>query len=198
VVQSSGIQVQSTTDVEGNAFPPTRKKQRVFWQIVRFGIVGGFNASIDILALNLLLWRFPTHNSAILVAYNTLAYALGALNSYFLNKHWTFHRGQLIIGDELVRFIAVNMIGILCNDAIFWIIAKEQSLYHLGGNSLLLVNISKLCAILGTAGVSYIGMRFWVFREVSDGKRGKRERMVRLQMRKISRAFMKNQKGRME
>lgn len=169
MAQSSSIQVKPTTDVKSNALPPTHKGRGVFWQFIRFGITGGCNAGIDIMTLNILLWRFPTHNAAIVIVYNTGAYALGALNSYLLNKYWTFHRGQLITGDELARFITVNVIGILCNDVIFWVITKEQSLHPLGANSLLLANSAKLCAIIGTAGISYIGMHLWVFKDISYG-----------------------------
>src|SRR5229473_2405525 len=62
------------------------------WQLVRFGIVGVLNTTIDIVTLNILLWRFPTHNANLLLVYNTIAYTLGALNSFALNKYWTFGR----------------------------------------------------------------------------------------------------------
>ncbi len=159
------MQVKPAIRIEEGAFAPVRSKQAFVWQIVRFGISGGCNAGIDLLALNILLWRFPTQNAALLVLYNTLAYALGALNSYLLNKYWTFRRNQGITGDELARFITINIIGILCNDAIFWIIAKEQSFYP--ASSFLLTNLAKIGAIIGTAGISYIGMHLWVFKHAS-------------------------------
>jgi putative flippase GtrA len=167
VAQSSRLQVKSTIRIEEGAFTPNSKRQGIIWQILRFGVTGGCNAGIDILALNILLWRFPTQNPAILLLYNTLAYALGALNSYLLNKYWTFRRGQGVTGDELARFITINVIGILCNDAIFWLIAKEQSFYPLFASSLLLTNLCKLGAIIGTAGISYIGMHLWVFKHTT-------------------------------
>ena len=39
------------------------RRTAVFWQFVRFGIVGVLNTLIDVLVLNILLWRFPTHNA---------------------------------------------------------------------------------------------------------------------------------------
>ncbi len=63
----------------------------MFWEIVRFAIVSVANTVIDLLTLNGLLLLFPTQNATLLVAYNSVAYTVGALNSFVLNKYWTFH-----------------------------------------------------------------------------------------------------------
>ena len=140
-----------------------------FWQIVRFGIVGTLNTIIDLLALNILLWHFPTHNANLLLLYNSIAYTLGALNSFSLNKYWTFQHRQTISGWELVRFAIVNVAGILCNDSIIWVVAR--SLYPLLASNLLWANASKLVAVSGTMILSYLGMRLWVFASKPQGRR---------------------------
>ncbi len=131
------------------------------WQIVRFSIVGVINTSIDILTLNILLWRFPTHNANLLLLYNSIAYIFGALNSFALNKYWTFKHKQAISSSELLRFAFVNIVGILCNDLIIWSVANF--LRPFVANTLLWANVSKGCAIIGTATISYFGMRLLVF-----------------------------------
>ncbi len=65
-----------------------------FRQFLRYCLVGGVNTVIDLLILNVLLWRFPTNNVQILVVYNSVAYTSGAVSSFFLNKYWTFRRKQ--------------------------------------------------------------------------------------------------------
>ncbi len=132
-----------------------------FWQIVRFSIVGILNTSIDILIFNILLLRFPTHSANLLLLYNSIAYTFGALNSFALNKYWTFKHKQVITGSELLRFAFVNIVGILCNDFIIWSVASI--LHPFVANSLLWANISKGCALVCTTTVSYFGMRLWVF-----------------------------------
>ena len=133
----------------------------LFWQSVRFVIVGISNVTIDVLALNLLLLSFPTPNMGLLLLYNSVAYALGAFNSYVLNKHWTFHSRRATTGSELLRFAIVNVAGILCSDCIIWIAARI--LHPLVANAVLWANASKVAAIVGTALLSYLGMRLWVF-----------------------------------
>ena len=60
---------------------------------------------------------------------------------------------------QIVRF---SIVGILSNDFIIWSVASI--LHPFVANSLLWANISKGCALVCTAAVSYFGMRLWVFK----------------------------------
>lgn len=140
----------------------------VFWQAIRFVIVGISNVTVDVLTLNLLLMSFPTTNTGLLLSYNSVAYALGAVNSYVLNKHWTFHSRRKMTGSELLRFAVVNIAGILCSNCIMWIAAGM--LKPVVTNNVFWANASKAVAIVGTAALSYLGMRLWVFASVSRTK----------------------------
>ena len=139
-----------------------REESVSLWrQVVHFGIVGIINTGIDVLTLNLLLWFFPTRNANLLLTYNSVAYLFGALNSFWLNKYWTFQQNHKTTGREIVRFAIINTLGILCNDSLLWITAGL--LHPAIGNGFLWANLSKLVAVVGTSVVSYLGMKFWVF-----------------------------------
>jgi putative flippase GtrA len=172
-ISETQIAVELLPDIHDAVLRPARSWRPLFWQLVRFCIVGVINAVVDILVLNILLLRFPTHDANILLLYNSAAFTLGALNSYLLNKYWTFHRRQAITGAELLRFAAISVIGFLCNDGIVWITARI--LYPLIANPVLWANTSKLSAVGGTAIVSYLGMRLWVFANKSQESGKKRE-----------------------
>jgi len=161
--------VEARPGIRGTVPSPAKSWSTSFWQIVRFGIVGTLNTTIDVLTLNILLWRFPTHDANSLLLYNSIAYTLGALNSFGLNKYWTFKRRQAITGGELVRFAIVNIAGFLCNDSIIWITARI--LHPLIASNLLWANASKLTALSGTMILSYLGMRLWVFASKSQERR---------------------------
>ncbi len=178
MANSTDLQVEELADVQDVVPLPIQPEQPRFsiWQIARFGTVGILNASIDILTLNILLFRFPTHNVNLLIAFNTIAYTLGALNSYFLNKYWTFRHKQATTGGELLRFATVNVAGILCNDAIIWLVAG--ALHPLIANALIWANTSKVSAAIGTAIVSYLGMRLWVFTQKPQPRRGPIDRAL--------------------
>ena len=130
-------------------------------QLLRFVLVGGLNTALDLLILNGLLLLFPTQDSLLLLVYNSLAYAIGGLNSFFLNKYWTFGRKQKTSWSELLRFSVTTLFGIACNDAIIWLVSN---FFHpLIANATLWANASKVIAICGTVLISYLGMRLWVF-----------------------------------
>ncbi|MEO7020796.1 MAG: GtrA family protein, partial [Ktedonobacteraceae bacterium] len=130
-------------------------------QFLRFGLVGCLNTLTDLLALNCLLWLWPTQNTSLLLLANSLAYALGALNSFALNRHWTFqHRGRTN-KREVSRFVLTTLAGIACNDLILGSLNSSLQAAHL--STTVWMNLAKLVAIGGTVLISYLGMRLWVF-----------------------------------
>ncbi len=145
-------------------------KQQVFRQIVRFSLVGGINTLVDLLILNGLLFLFPTNDVWLLVLYTVLAYSVGAVNSFILNKYWTFERKRQTNGHELVRFAITTLCGIGWNGACIWLAARIDHPTFL--SAVAWTNLSKIAAIASAAFLSYLGMRLWVFvKPVSQEKR---------------------------
>lgn len=140
---------------------PIPGKLRQLGQILRFGIVGAVNTIVDLLLLNGLLWLLPTHDARWLLVYNSVTYALGAVNSFILNKYWTFRDQQKTSWREIWRFAATTLFGLCCNDAIIWL--ASNFIHPLAMNATLWANASKVLAIFGTACISYLGMHLWVF-----------------------------------
>ena len=145
----------------GKKDTPTQYWSKVLGQLLRFGLVGGLNTALDLLILNGLLWLFPTQDSLLLLVYNSFAYAIGGLNSFFLNKYWTFGRRQRTTRKELVRFTLTTLCGIGWSTIILWL--TSNVLHPFLVNRTLWANASKVVAIAGTACISYLGMRLWVF-----------------------------------
>lgn len=140
------------------------KKVVGFWQMFRFGIVGSFNTLIDILVFNILLFCMPTRNAGTLLVYSSFAYTVGALNSYLMNKHWTFRSAKRTTRSEVFRFACVNAFGIFCNDVLIW--STAHIVHPVLINPFIWANFLKLVAILGTISISYFGMRLWVFTSI--------------------------------
>jgi len=133
----------------------------IFLQLLRFCIVGGLNTFVDVLVFNLLVWGLPTQDNGLLVVYNSLAYLVGAVNSFCWNKLWTFKQRSSASNDQLARFAFVTSLGIICNDAFLWLATTILSSLSL--HSFLWINVAKVSAIAGSVMVSYVGMRFSVF-----------------------------------
>src|SRR5216684_1394283 len=77
-------------------------------QFLRFGLVGGLNTIVDLLILNVLLWLFPIQHTSLLIIYNSIAYGIGAINSFVLNKYWTFGHRKHTTPAELLRFVVTT------------------------------------------------------------------------------------------
>ncbi len=163
MIEAPDIQhaVQASTskqDAEQQRFPFWRQ-----WtgQFIRFGTVGGLNTLLDLLMLNGLLKLFPTTNIFTILMFNSIAYSVGAVNSFLLNKYWTFGQRHKTTWREVSRFTMTTILGIVCNDALFS--CANMFLHPLIVHSSLWVNASKIIAISGTVLISYFGMRLWVF-----------------------------------
>ncbi|HVB20542.1 MAG TPA: GtrA family protein, partial [Ktedonobacteraceae bacterium] len=99
----------------------TPRRFHVFSQVLRFSLVGGLNTLVDLGILNSLLWLFPTNSTLTLLAYNSLAYSLGAVNSFLLNKYWTFGQKRKTTRKELTCFVLTTLCGIAWSTLILWL-----------------------------------------------------------------------------
>ena len=171
VIETTEIHDRETTEILGPVQPLSNKQDtgagrialraHLLRQVLRFGLVGGLNTLVDLLILNGLLLLFPTTSTPMLLAYNSLAYSLGAVNSFLLNKYWTFGFRQRTTRRELVRFTLTTLCGIGWSTLILWL--ASSVLHPLLVNTTLWANASKVVAIVGTALISYLGMCLWVF-----------------------------------
>lgn len=157
-----------TSKTPGHVASKRKTRGRTNWQLLRFGLVGCLNTTIDLLVLNGLLQLWPTQNIARLLLFNTIAYTFGALNSFVFNRYWTFQRTGRPNAREGARFLLVTLAAIACNDLILWLMRNILLPVHL--TPTLWTNVSKVAAIGGTILVSYLGMRLWVFVQSSHQK----------------------------
>ena len=137
------------------------ERSRTFRQVLQFGMVGILNSLVDVLVLNGLLWLFPTTSTHMLLIYNSVAFCLGAINSFFLNKYWTFRQRQQTTLKEVARFALTTMCGLLWSDLLLWL--ASAVIHPMFINVTAWTNISKVVAIASAALFSYLGMRLWVF-----------------------------------
>jgi putative flippase GtrA len=135
--------------------------RKTLWQFLRYCLVGGANTLIDLLAFNILLWRFPTGNAQVLVGYNSIAYMCGAATSFFFNKYWTFRRAGQTSRREVTRFIISLLLEIIYSNGLIWLASK--ALQPFISNVTLWGDAAKVIALVIGMVISYTIMRFWTF-----------------------------------
>ncbi len=101
--------------------------QRLSHPILRFAIVGCLNTSIDLGLFLLLTHLFPGHTAPC----NVVSYTAGLLNSFALNRFWTFgetaRRGRT--GRQFALFATFNLLGLFISTTMVvtlsWLVPVE-------------------------------------------------------------------------
>ena len=132
-----------------------RRFQVVIHEIAKFGLVGAFNAVLDLALFNILHFRVGLGP----LTSKTLATAVAATSSYFMNRHWSFaHRARTTFRREYLLFFFLNAVGLVIALVVLGFVR-----YVLGFSSVLAVNVANVLGIgLGTLWRFYAYKR-WVF-----------------------------------
>ncbi|HVH87592.1 MAG TPA: GtrA family protein [Terriglobales bacterium] len=144
--------------------PTTSQKIPVARQIFRFGVVGVINTIVDLVVLNVLILITHTgERGATFAMFKTVAFACAVLNSYLMNRSWTFKgaktKNPMLEGSQ---FMFVSILGAVVNVGSSWYVATFT--HPVWG-----INPKwwpSLAALVGTAfslGFNFIGYKFWVF-----------------------------------
>ncbi len=139
----------------------------MFRQIYRFAIVGLLNTVIDFAVFNLLIIVSGVRSGPGLILINITAVFLAIVNSYILNRTWTFKSSNPNYAAQLPRFLIASLTGMFINIATIGLF----SLLLLPGTnpSYLALNGIKLLAALLSASWNFISYRYWVFKKHSPG-----------------------------
>jgi putative flippase GtrA len=126
--------------------------------ILRFGLVGGFVTGVVYLAFIGML-KLGIHY---LVA-AALGWALGLGISYVLNRNFTFAVKHKASRREYGAFIATYLLQLGLGQLTYWVM---MGVLHLGPTVSFLVNL------VFTASVSFVFMRWVVFRKPAEAPHG--------------------------
>lgn len=150
-------------------------KNKSFLQFGKFFIVGVLNTAIDFAILNLLMWLTNTYEGGNVAIFNTISFTVAVINSYILNKYWTFSaKGEAApagenkdaskASTEFVKFFIVAVTGWLLNTGIlFGITTYVHPLF--GASAALWANIAKAIATGIVLTWNFIGYKFLVFKK---------------------------------
>ena len=124
----------------------TKRQQEFF----KFCVVGALNSGIDFTVFALLyawgLSLLPAH---------IISYSCGVINSFLLNRSWTFKEPTHQPLGQLVRFVGLNLVTLsLTYELLLWV-------HNTWGWSML---VSRLFSIAGSVVINFLGSRLWVFR----------------------------------
>ena len=125
-------------------------------KLIKFCIVGAANTIIT-------LFFFYLFNKVLLLNYllsTIVSYSIGMLNSYVLNKKWTFYDKDKKILIQLIKFIATNGISLAVNLIVMHLLVSKLYVDAF---------ISQVFATGFSTVSNYIGSKLIVFRDVNQG-----------------------------
>lgn len=118
------------------------------WRFIKFGLTGVMNTLVDYTAFLVL-----SYLGVNVYLSQVISYSCGMLNSYIINRSWTFASKKSFFSVQMFRFIVVNLSLLLLSLGVLWFGAR------LGYGKL----VSKLGATAVTLVVGFGVNRLWVF-----------------------------------
>ena len=120
-------------------------------RLALYMVVGVLNTAVQYLVFIALIdWT----QTPILVA-STIGYLAGTINSYLLNRTWTFRQQRPPSVPEFLRFCIVNAVSLLVNLAVLqWIISTTGAPPRL----------AQAIAIAASLAVNFTANLLWTFR----------------------------------
>jgi putative flippase GtrA len=149
----------------------------VGFQISKFAVVGVVNTLIDLLGFNLL--RKFTKLKTVAASYISSTVAM--LNSYLLNKYWTFQSAEsgLSAAGEAAKFFGSTIIGIyVIHNGLVWVLSEKFTFFSKLAYSItkrlpvlnklsekfVYDNVAKVGGIAGSLVWNFVLYKFWVFK----------------------------------
>ncbi len=136
--------------------------QVLIHEVAKFGVVGVFNAVLDIALFNYLHFSVGIGPLTAKAISTTIA----ATSSYFMNRHWSFaHRARSGLRREYALFVVLSGVGLLIVE-----VCLAVTRYGLGLKSVFALNVAAngVGMVLGTLWRFYAFKR-WVFLPAEPG-----------------------------
>lgn len=145
------------------------KKWLTFYQFGKFILVGGLNFLVDIGILNLLIILTGIAAGWFYSVFKGISFAAAVINSYFLNKFWTFKspltgdQSVKKVGKEFLAFIMVSLIGLGLNNLIASLLVNGLG-PQWGISENVWANVGAVSASFLAMFWNFIGYKFVVFK----------------------------------
>ena len=128
-----------------------KKYEKEIVRLIKFNIVGLMNTTIDFIVFYLL----TSFVSFSVVPAQIVAYSMGVVNSYFMNRFWTFNVKVNHNKKQFLLFIMVNIVALSLSTLLIYFLAKviEQ------------VMIAKVLVTLVVMIINYWGQKYIIFND---------------------------------
>lgn len=140
------------------------RMQRIVRQFSKFIVVGGVNTGIDFAVFNALIYVTGITSGTGIFFVNIVSFSVAVVNSYFMNKYWTFQDLRKENEDtKFAQFIGVSLVGAGINSSIVAVFTTFVTPMF-GLSPQLWANAGKLLATGVSLVWNFIGYKLFVFK----------------------------------
>jgi putative flippase GtrA len=104
---------------------------------VKYGIVGASNTLLTFVIYYILVRKLGVDYLVALV----IGYFVGSLNSYILNRHWTFRAGHVAHATAGTRFAVVQISAILANLGLLYLFVHDLHIEKVAAQAILTIPV---------------------------------------------------------
>ncbi len=137
---------------------------RLLKQGSKFLAVGIVNTLIDFGILNILILLTHIERGAWFSVFKALSFTVAVINSYFMNKFWTFRAKEATTAKEFSQFLAVSIVGFFLNVGMASLVVNFVG-PKFGVSLTLWANLGALLGTGITFVWNFIGYKFFVFKK---------------------------------
>jgi dolichol-phosphate mannosyltransferase len=121
-----------------------------WWQLVKFGLVGGSGYLINLAVFALLSGNLGVHHLVAAVG----SFVVAVSSNFFWNRHWTFAAGDGHAGFQAARFFAVSVASLALNLAVLEVLVSSGSVGELTAQAI---------AVAVAMPFNFLGNKLWTF-----------------------------------
>ncbi|HEY5052686.1 MAG TPA: GtrA family protein [Solirubrobacterales bacterium] len=121
-----------------------------WWQLLKFGIVGGSGYLINLGVFALLADNLGVHHLVAAVG----AFAVAVSSNFLWNRYWTFGPGESSAGFQAVRFFAISVASLIINLAALEVLISGAGMGDLAAQAV---------AVAVAMPFNFLGNKLWTF-----------------------------------
>ena len=129
------------------------------WEFAKFAMVGLLNTAIDFCIFYVLInYTYLNHENGIvyLALAHIISFCVAVINSYILNKYWTFKSDDKDVTVQFSKFMGVSIVGLILSTAILTLLVTYADFNEL---------VAKVAAIIIVLFWNYFANKFWTFKK---------------------------------
>jgi putative flippase GtrA len=121
-----------------------------WWQLLKFGIVGGSGYLINLAVFALLVGNLGVHHTVAAVA----AFCVAVTNNFLWNRYWTFGPGEGHPAFQAARFFAVSAASLAINLVVLEALVAGAEMGDLSAQAI---------AVAVAMPFNFLGNKLWTF-----------------------------------